>query len=272
MEGGRRFHQEQRQHLQDVILDDVADRAGGVVEAAARADAERLGHRDLHVVDPGPVPDRLEDRVREAQGQEVLHGVLGQVVVDPEDLRLAERRADVGVQAAGAGLVPAEGLLDHQPRPVPRPADVQRRPAQLDGDGAEQARRRGQVEDVLAFGAERAVAVGEDLGEAVVGVRVVVAAADVAEAGLCLCLCVFAGEALAGPLLVAHGGAGHADQGELGPEPVMGGELADGGQELALGQVTGRAEDDQGAGRGAPGRVVVRRFVHRSIIQLIYPR
>ena len=27
MEGRRRFHQEQREHLQDVILDDVADRA-----------------------------------------------------------------------------------------------------------------------------------------------------------------------------------------------------------------------------------------------------
>ena len=37
-------------------------------------------------------------------------------------------------------------------------------PAQLDGDGAEQAGRRGQVEDVLAVGAERAVAVGEHLG------------------------------------------------------------------------------------------------------------
>ena len=52
----------------------------------------------------------------------------------------------------------------------------------------------------------------------------------------------------------------------------MGGELADRRQELAFGQVTGRAEDDQCAGRGAPGRVVVRRFVHRSIIQLINPR
>jgi hypothetical protein len=85
-------------------------------------------------------------------------------------------------------------------------------------------------------------------------------------------LCTFPGQALVCPLRIAHGRPGHADQGELGPEPVTGGELADRRQELALGQVAGRAEDDQGAGRGAPDRVVVGRFVHRSIIHLINAR
>jgi hypothetical protein len=53
---------------------------------------------------------------------------------------------------------------------------------------------------------------------------------------------------------------------------VPGGELADGREELALGQVTGRAKDDQRARRGAACRVIERRFVHGSIIQLINPR
>jgi hypothetical protein len=206
-----------------------------------------------------------------------LHGVLGQVMVDPEDLRLFEPGADIGVQAAGAGLVPAEGLLDHQPRPVPGGADVQRRFAQLDGNGAEQARRRGQVEDVPTGRAERAVAVREHVAEAAVSLGVVVAAADVAEAGPGRPVPDLpgdrtrAGQASVRPLLVAHFRPGHADQGELGPEPVIGGELAQRREELALGQVTGRAEDDQRARRGTPGRVVKRHIVHRFIIARINP-
>ena len=49
---------DRRQYLQHVVLQDVASGAGVLVEAAARADAQRLCDGDLHVVDPGPVPDR----------------------------------------------------------------------------------------------------------------------------------------------------------------------------------------------------------------------
>ena len=41
----------------------------------------------VHVLAP---PDRLEKRIGEAEDEEVLHGLLSQVVVDPEDLRLVE--------------------------------------------------------------------------------------------------------------------------------------------------------------------------------------
>ena len=47
-------------------------------------------HRDLHVVDELPVPDRLEDAVAEAQDEHVLNRLLAEVVVDPEDLALLE--------------------------------------------------------------------------------------------------------------------------------------------------------------------------------------
>ena len=43
----RRIHRQHRQHLQQVVLKDVAHRADLFVEAAARPHAERLGHRDL---------------------------------------------------------------------------------------------------------------------------------------------------------------------------------------------------------------------------------
>ena len=81
-----RLHRQQPDHLQHVILEHVADGAGLLVEPAAPSDAERLGHGDLHAFDVVAVPDRFEERVRESEQQQVLHRLLAEVVVDPEDL------------------------------------------------------------------------------------------------------------------------------------------------------------------------------------------
>ena len=86
----RRLHRDQAQQLQQVVLHHVAQRAGPVVEVAAAFDAHRLGHRDLHVVDRGRVPQRLEQHVGEAQRQQVLHRLLAEIVIDAEDLLLGE--------------------------------------------------------------------------------------------------------------------------------------------------------------------------------------
>ena len=83
-----------------------------LVEAAAMADAELLGHGDLHVVDVAAVPDRLEDGVGEAQGEDVLDRLLPEVVVDAVHLLLGEAGVHHGVELARALLVVAEGLLD----------------------------------------------------------------------------------------------------------------------------------------------------------------
>ena len=106
--------------LQQVVLEDVADRAGLLVEGGAALDADRLGDGDLDVVDELPVPDRLEDAVREPQRQHVLHRLLAEVVVDPEDLALVEVLREQRVERAGRGEVVAERLLDDQPRPALR--------------------------------------------------------------------------------------------------------------------------------------------------------
>ena len=75
-----------------MVLHHVAQRAGLLVVAGARADAFFLGDRDLHVVDVLLIEQRLEDAVREAQHQDVLDGFLAEVVVDPVDLPLVEHR------------------------------------------------------------------------------------------------------------------------------------------------------------------------------------
>ena len=85
VEGDRLLHRGEREQLQEVVLDDVAGGADAVVVAGPAADADVLGHRDLHVVDVVGVPDRLEHLVGEAQGQQVLDRLLAEVVVDAED-------------------------------------------------------------------------------------------------------------------------------------------------------------------------------------------
>ena len=51
VERDRLLHRGQREQLQQVVLDDVAGRADAVVVAGPAADADVLGHGDLHVVD-----------------------------------------------------------------------------------------------------------------------------------------------------------------------------------------------------------------------------
>jgi hypothetical protein len=105
-----------------VVLEDVADGSGGLVEVAPVLDPERLRHRHLDVVDEVVVPDRLEDPVGEAEGDDVLDALLAQVVVDPEDVALGEHVGDQVLELAGRGQVVAEGLLHHHPGEPPVPA------------------------------------------------------------------------------------------------------------------------------------------------------
>ena len=140
-----------------MVLHHVAQRARRLVVAAAAFDADRLGHRDLHVVDVAAVPDRLEDAVGEAEDHQVLDGLLAQVVIDAVDLRLAEGRGQFLVQGTGGGDVAAERLLDDDPPPrrIVRSRDgalVEARAAEALGDLAEQGRWHRQVEQRVAEG------------------------------------------------------------------------------------------------------------------------
>ena len=106
---------------------DVAQRADRVVEVAAVVDAEVLRHRDLDAARVVAAPDRLEDRVREPQVQDLLEPHLPEVVVDPEQLRLVDVLVQLVGEVARGLLVVAERLLDHDAR-VLRQAGVARGP------------------------------------------------------------------------------------------------------------------------------------------------
>ena len=111
-----RLHRGDGDDLHQVVDDDVAQRADGVVEVAAVLDAEALGHRDLHAGDVVAVPDRLDHRVAEAQVQELVGAHLAEEVVDPVQLGLVDVLVDFRGQRARGGEVVAERLLhDHAP-------------------------------------------------------------------------------------------------------------------------------------------------------------
>ena len=118
VEGHGRLHRHQAHHLKEVVLDHVAQRARLLVVAAAPLHTDLLGHRELHLGHVVAVPQRLEDAVGEAQGQDVLDRLLAEVVIDPVDLLLPEHAGDQLVQLLGRAQVVAERLLDDDARPA----------------------------------------------------------------------------------------------------------------------------------------------------------
>ena len=82
------------------------------VEDASALDAEVLRHGDLHALDVVAVPERLQERVGEAEEEQVLHRPLAQVMVDAEDRRLVEGCQQDAIELPRRGEVPAERLFD----------------------------------------------------------------------------------------------------------------------------------------------------------------
>ena len=73
-----------------MILHHVAQGSRLVVISAAMLYAHFFGHGDGHIVHITPVPNRLEERVSKTKGQNVLHRLFAQVMVDAENLRFVE--------------------------------------------------------------------------------------------------------------------------------------------------------------------------------------
>ena len=127
----------------------VPERTGVLVIVAPALDTDPLGHRDLNVVDVTAIPDRLEDAVGEAEDQDVLDGLLAQVMVDAEDLPLRQHLPDLPVEGAGRLEVPAKRLFDDDAPPAPL-LGGQSRSTELADDRAEHAGGCGQIIEAVA--------------------------------------------------------------------------------------------------------------------------
>jgi hypothetical protein len=92
LEERRRLQRGQGHELHHVVLEHVPQHPGLVVVAGAVSTPRDSGAQHAHRAHVVAVPDRLEDRVGEAEQEHVLEGLLGQVVVDAEDLVLGHQR------------------------------------------------------------------------------------------------------------------------------------------------------------------------------------
>ena len=72
-EGDHRFHGHQTEQLHQVILHHVTQGPGVVVIAAPMFDPDRFDRGDGDTFNITPVPDRLEEGIGKAEGQNVLH-------------------------------------------------------------------------------------------------------------------------------------------------------------------------------------------------------
>ena len=105
-----------------MVLNDVTKRPGLIVELSAALDSELLCHRDLDAFDELSVPQGLQERVGESEEEQVLNGVLPEVVVDPKHVLLAERAVHHRVQRPRRGEIVADRLAAtsaHAVRVVP---------------------------------------------------------------------------------------------------------------------------------------------------------
>ncbi len=98
---GGALHGDVAHDLEDVVLDDVADGSGLVVEGTAALDAEVFGHGDLDALDEVAVPEGFEEGVGEAEGDDVVDGAFGEVVVDAEDGGFGEGGKEDTVELLG---------------------------------------------------------------------------------------------------------------------------------------------------------------------------
>src|SRR2546423_7242677 len=103
-----------------MIGDHVAQGAGLVKVAGAILYADGFGDRDLHMVNIILVPDRLKDAIAEAEDQNILYGLLAQIVVDAKNLIFCEHFGKMLVQGFGRFQVIAEGLFKDESTPLAR--------------------------------------------------------------------------------------------------------------------------------------------------------
>src|SRR5687767_8966751 len=99
-----------------MVLHDIADGSGLIVEAAAAGDVEFLRHRDLYEVDVIAIPDRLEKRIREPEVQQVLHRLLAEEMIDAKNVLFREISAQRGIQRLRGRQVASERFFNDDAR------------------------------------------------------------------------------------------------------------------------------------------------------------
>ena len=96
-----------------MVLDHVANGAGLIVESAAPLDSEFFRHGDLHALDVVTIPERLHERISEAENHHVVHRPLAQIVVNAKDGGFGEGCMQDAVEFLRRGKIMAEGFFNN---------------------------------------------------------------------------------------------------------------------------------------------------------------
>ena len=241
-----------------MILEHVAEHAGGVVIAAAAAHLYLLGHGDLHVVDVAAVPDRFEDRVGEPEREDVLHRLLAEVVIDAKHLTFVEYAVQMFVEGPGRGEVGAERLLHDDAAGAVRLDRHAMAPERRDdrlvelrrgGEVVDPRRLRGPFERVQAVGKALKVFRSADVARLVVDGLGELPPRGIVERGALGVLGCGLAERRP-PLVVGHRRPREADDPRVGRQQAVALQVVERGHEFSAGEVAGRAEDHDRVGHG----------------------
>jgi len=101
LKGNHRLHRHKTKQLHQRVGHHVPERAGMIVISAEMLHAHGFGDGDGHMIDVTTIPHRLEHRIGKSKRQNVLHGFLAQVMINPIDLGFLKAGGGHAVQRAG---------------------------------------------------------------------------------------------------------------------------------------------------------------------------
>src|SRR5439155_14901013 len=104
----RRLHRSQRQQLKQMVRHHIAQGTRLLVERRAVFESHRFSSGDLYIIDVVPVPHRFEQRIAEAEDEDVLYCLFAKIVVNSVDRFLVEYAAHNIVQRMCRFQVPPE--------------------------------------------------------------------------------------------------------------------------------------------------------------------
>lgn len=137
-----------------MILKHVAEDSGFLEVARALLHADRFRDGDLYIVDIIRVPYRFEDEVCEPENENILNGLLAEIVIDAVNLPLVQRPAESEVESAGRFKIMSERFFQHDMTPRHPLRIFRRQPGRAEtvDDVQIECGRRGEVENASECG------------------------------------------------------------------------------------------------------------------------
>src|SRR5690625_774991 len=97
-----------------MILNHISERARLIVVPASVLYIYCFGDRYLDIVDVISIPEGFKDSIRKPEGENILHRLFAQVVVDPKNLTLFKVSRQVIIKSSCTFKVPAKRLFNHE--------------------------------------------------------------------------------------------------------------------------------------------------------------